>query len=293
MLWFLLGFLLFLYLGVIFVVAWLSLHPPRTPVFSSPGAFCAPQEEIWLEPEPGIELSGWWVKAENARAVIVLCHGYVMNRAELAPVAFRLWQEGYSCLLFDFRAHGSSRGGICSIGDRERRDVAAACKLARLRAPNLPIILIGSSMGSAAAALALGDEPALADGLVLDSSYSVLKNAIPGWWRFIGGRAAVFLLWPVMSIAALLAHLNPAKVDVREALLKLDHIPIAVLHGDRDDLVVVSEAERNMEALPSSTRITWFAGCGHTEGRWLLPDQYWTAINQLIDAAIERSHYRS
>jgi pimeloyl-ACP methyl ester carboxylesterase len=96
-----------------------------------------------------------------------------------------------------------------------------------------------------------------------------------------------------MPIASLPARLNPAKIDVKEALLKLDQLPIAVLHGDRDDLVVTSEAERNMEALPSTARITWFAGCGHTEGRWLLPDQYWTAINQLIEKALERSHYRS
>jgi pimeloyl-ACP methyl ester carboxylesterase len=279
-----LAFALLLVLAYIFgivLAARISLHPPRIPLFSSPGAFGAPQEDIVMEPAEAIVCPGWWVQAENPRAIAILAHGYAMNRAELAPQAYQLWRSGVSCLLFDFRAHGRSRGGCSTIGWRERQEVAAAVALAKERQPGVPLVLIGSSMGSAACAFALATNPELANGLVLDSSYSRLSNSVPGWWRFVGGMPLQVLLWPVLPVAALLAKIQPHKIDVAEALEKI-HIPVLVLHGDKDDLATPSEAERNLAALPEDTKAVWFAGCGHTEGRWLQPEVYWNSVDSFI-----------
>lgn len=275
------------YLGAILFVARVSLHPPRIPLFCSPGIFGAPQEEVVLAPEPGIELPAWWVLAENPRAIAVLAHGYAMNRSELAPVAFRLWQSGVSCLLFDFRAHGGAKGGFSTIGWRERADVAAAARCARSKHPDLPLVLIGSSMGSAASAFALAEDGSLAEGLVLDSSYSLLANAVPGWWRFLGGRTLQVFLWPVLPIASLMAGIKPRRIDVAEALRRIDK-PVLVLHGDLDDLARRSEADRNLRALPSGSPVVWLGGCGHTEGRWLLPELYSSSIESFIDSIVAR-----
>ncbi len=284
MVWILVSVLIMYAAGLI-AMSWISLHPPRIPLFCSPGAIGAPQEEIRIESEPGIELVGWWVEAENPRAVAILAHGYAMNRAELAPLAFQLWRSGVSCLLFDFRAHGKSRGAMSTIGLREKEDVAAAVHFAKNRCA-APVVLIGSSMGSAASALALGEDLSLAHGLILDSSYSKLSNAIPGWWRFLGGLPLQILLWPVMPMASIMAKINPYKVDVAEALSRLESTPVLVLHGEKDDLAPASEAERNLAALPAGTRAVWFAGCGHTEGRWLLPELYWAAVAAFIERVV-------
>lgn len=269
------------YVVLVLGVAFLSLRPYRTPIFVSPGSMGANQEEISFESD-GITLHGWWVEADGAGTVAVLAHGYMMNRAELVPVAFWLWQRGISSLLFDFRAHGRSGGKKCGFGYLERCDVAAAVAYARSRAPGAKILLIGSSMGSAASALALGEGLAEANGLVLDSCYSKLAGAILGWWRFLGGKVLQVALWPTVYLAAPLAGFNPFKVDVAESLAKNESTPTLFIHGTRDTLALPTEAQRNFAACRAEKQLVWLQGYGHSEGRWEEPATYYGALEEFL-----------
>lgn len=260
---------------------WASIRPLRTPSISSPGAMGTPQESIVIPSTGGLNLSAWWIEAEKPKAVAVLAHGYFMSKGELAPVAFWLWQRGISCLLFDFRAHGRTRGGKCTFGHREREDLTAAVRYARERVPGAKVFVIGSSMGSVAGALAWGDDPALLDGLVLDSAYGRLSSAIMGWWRFLGGKWLAAVLSPSVLIGGPLAGVNPAKVDVAEALAKVADKPILVMHGTLDGLALPSEARRNAEVLKNA-EVVWFEGCGHSEGRWEQPEKYQDALEAYL-----------
>jgi pimeloyl-ACP methyl ester carboxylesterase len=268
--------LLSLYLLIVLGIAWLSLHPLRTPIFISPGLLGSPQEEITIHTEKHV-LRGWWVQG-RIDVVVVHVHGYLMNRAELAPVAFQLWRYGASNLLIDLRAHGRSGGRMCSLGLREREDVAAALRYARERAPGAKIVVIGSSMGSAASALALAEDPSLADLLVMDSGYSRLSSAILGWWRFLGGEVLKTILAPTVYLAAPMAGFNPFSVDIAKALAKIGSKPILHLHGTKDSLALPSEAMRNFEACAGPKEIVWFEGYGHSEYRWEQPEKYMAAL---------------
>jgi alpha-beta hydrolase superfamily lysophospholipase len=271
-----------LYVGILFGIAWVSLHPFRTPLFTSPGALGAPQEEFDLPSTDGVRLKAWWVPAEGADTVAILSHGYVMNRSELSPLAHWLWQRGISCLLFDFRAHGHTHGGASTIGYREADDVLAAIAEARRRCPGARIVLLGSSMGSAASAFAAARDSV--DALVLDSCYSQLVKAAFGWWRFLGGKTLSWILGPMVLIAGPLAKMNPFKVDVTHALRETS-CPILLLHGRCDDLALPSEALRNFEAIGDRGELVWFDDCGHSEFRWIQPVQYYEAVEAFLTQA--------
>lgn len=210
----------------------------------------------------------------------ILCHGYVMNRSELTPVAYWLWQRGVSCLLFDFRAHGKTRGGASTIGPKEADDVEAAIAEARRRVPGAKIVVIGSSMGSAAAAFAAASG-AEVDALVLDSCYSRLVQASFGWWRFLGGRFLSVILGPTVLLAGPFAKINPFKVDVASAVSTLS-CPILMLHGRCDDLALPSEAERNLAAARDHAELVWFDDCGHSEFRWVQSDRYYAVMEAFL-----------
>lgn len=265
-----------LYLLILLAVAWFSLHPIHIPIFLSPGVLGAPMEEAEVGGEQ--RLRGWWVEAEGDGPVAVIAHGYLMNRAEMTPVAYALWKRGASSLLLDLRAHGRSGGKKSTLGLLEREDVAAGVAWVRARRPGAKIILIGSSMGAAASALAMGEDPSLADVLVLDSAYSRLSSAILGWWRFIGGKALMFALAPSALIAIPLAGFSPFGIDVSQALAKLKGVPVLLLHGAQDDLALPSECRRNYDACPGPKALVWFEGCSHSEGRWEQPDRYFAAL---------------
>ena len=266
-----------LYMLAMFAVAWFSLHPVRTPVFFSPGMLGAPQENVDIESD-GLRLRAWWIPYENAKTVAVISHGYLMNRSELSPLAYTLWRRGVSCLLVDLRAHGRSQGKRSYLGYGEASDVVAAVRVARERAPGAKVLLIGSSMGSAASVFAAAANPGLADALILDSCYAKLTSAILGWWRLVGGRFLERLLWPTTLLAIPIAGFNPFKVDVSEALHRAGDVPVLILHGDKDDLALPSEALRNLAACTGPAEIHWLADCGHSEGRWERPVEYERAV---------------
>ncbi|MFQ3587038.1 MAG: alpha/beta fold hydrolase [Fimbriimonadaceae bacterium] len=279
-----------LYAAAIGLVVFFSLRPPRIPVFLSPGAFGLRQEDVVLKAFDGVRLAAWWAAPTDRpiAGVAVMAHGYVMSRSELVPLAVRLAEAGIASLLFDFRGHGRSQGAIVTLGPRERLDVQAAVAFCRERQPGTPVAVIGSSMGAAAACLALADDPNLAEALVLDSCYSKLVRAASGWWRLFGGPVAQVLLAPATPIAALFSGTNPYRVDIAECLRSSPRTPTLIFHGTADTLAVPAEAKRNLAALQEAgsarpiARLVWLEGCQHSEGRWIRPREYESALAQFL-----------
>ena len=288
MLWLII--LLVLYLGILALALRMSLYPIRTPIFISPGALGVPQEEFQVQSTDDITIRGWKTQPPNPKGVLLMAHGYLMNRSELSPLAVQLYEKGWASMILDLRAHGKSGGKKATFGVLERHDVAAAAKLAREEFPNLPIVMVGSSMGSAACAFALADDPSLADGLVLDSSYSKLPDAVLGWWYFLGGKPLRAFLWPSVFVAAPFVGFNPFKVDVAEAVKKLK-IKVLLMHGDVDTLANPRQAARNLEAAGDCGEIVWFEGCGHSEGRWIHPERYIRSLEAYLEMV--RANFQS
>lgn len=265
------------YVLAIGVAAYFSLRPLRLPLFFSPGSMGAEQEPTEFYTQGAMRLRGWWCPRDGSDVTIVFVHGYLMNRSELSPVAGRLWHEGFSCLVFDLRAHGRSGGLNTTLGWRERFDVLAAVNHAKSLRPGSKVVLFGSSMGAAASALCAAETRGLADALILDSSYSTLSSATDGWWRFVGGSWLVAVMRPLKLVLGLAIGVSPGALDIARALRTLNDIPILFLHGAEDKLARPAEAERNLAAAPDA-EIVWFPGCDHVEGRWDQPDRYFDAI---------------
>lgn len=269
-----------LYLLVLALAAYIATHPPRSPIFLSPVALGAPMEEVEFSSRDGTLLRGWWVPAENARGVAILLHGYVMNRSENAALATEMRRWGFSCLLFDFRNCGRSGGAVTTVGHNERLDVLGACDYVADRKPGAKRALIGSSMGAAAAAFALAEEPDCADALVLDSCYSSLPSATLGWWRWLGGMPLVLLLAPVVIAAMPIARFNPYRADVGRALRKVRR-PTLIVHGTEDAMVHPRHAERNLR-LAACAEVRWMPDVGHGEARWSTPHRLYETLYDFL-----------
>src|SRR5204863_745572 len=102
-----------------------------------------------LRTEDGLELPARWWHATDARAIVVLVHGFTASKDDPAvgAVAERMQSAGYAVMSYDARGHGAS-AGLSTLGDMERHDVAAAVEVVRQH--GLPIVLVGASMGAIA-----------------------------------------------------------------------------------------------------------------------------------------------
>lgn len=271
----------FLYLALLTLIIRFSLSPKRLPYFISPGMMGLPQRDVELRTQDGVNLRAWWSQHPEPKGVVLLTHGYIMNRSEMSPVGAWFFGRGYSMLALDFRAHGRSGGNRTTLGYIERFDVLAAVEWIRQECPGLPLVVVGSSMGAAAAAMAMGYENAPIDALVLDSAYSRLDYAILGWWRFLGGKTLETMLYPSVWIGGLIMPFKLREADVANALAMRPETPTLILHGDCDDLATPSEAKRNQEAAANGT-LVWFDRCGHSEGRMIHPERYFGALGEFL-----------
>lgn len=277
--------LLALYGIVVFVAAYVSVHPPRVPLWLSPAMLGFPEERVKLDSN-GVELTGWWSDGGDGNLVIVCCHGYLMNRCELLPFLVTLADLKASWMFFDFRCHGKSQGRLCTMGKDEAGDVAAMARFVRERRPGAKVVLFGSSMGGAASAIALGSDPSLADGLVLDGAYSAMDEAGRGWWNFLGGKWLAFFLAPTIWLGRLMIGFNPASVVVSEYLAKSSHKPVLFLAGNDDPVVSKEALDRNVRASGELTWVESFDGAGHGEARFREPERYQDALRQFVRHAV-------
>lgn len=134
---------------------------------------------ISFKNQDGQALSGILIKRLNARANIVLCHGYRGSKEFMYGYVDMFPQ--FNILLFDFRAHGQSEGRIISIGCHEYKDVIAAVDFMKDSTKSsdgskLPLILLGISMGGASAIKAASERADLCDALIIDSTFADLTK---------------------------------------------------------------------------------------------------------------------
>lgn len=96
-----------------------------------------------------IERRGMLVRKPGARAVILLCHGFMCNKEDIRFL--RLLFDKYTTLSFDFRAHGEqTHSQTCTFGALEMFDVIGAAEFIKSQPDlkNLPLIVYGFSMGA-------------------------------------------------------------------------------------------------------------------------------------------------
>lgn len=220
----------------------------------------------------GLRLQGRWWEAADPRggAGIVLVHGFTGSASEPALVALAeaLCDEGFPVLAYDARGHGPS-DGLCTLGDLERHDVAAAVAEARERSGR--VVVVGASMGAIAALRHAAEDPRL-DGVVAVSS--------PARWR--RPRTARTLLATGVTRTAVGRWLAARRMDVRisptwsdpetpASLATRIEIPLALIHGSRDRFIPARDAHELARACSGSCRLEIVRGMGHAFHRLGIP----------------------
>ncbi len=157
-------------------------------------------------------------------------------RAELVSVDRPGW--GGSTLP---RATGTRRPTVLA----SMRDQADALrKLLEERASDRPVVLVGHSLGGPVVARAAMDHPKLVQGLVLVAASIDPELEKTTWYQAIGRWRIVRWMLPRMLVAADL-EIQPLR-DELEAMLPLwgeVELPVEVLHGEKDRLVPVANAD--------------------------------------------------
>ena len=142
-----------------------------------------------------------WLPDVDARAVVVIAHGFGEHGGRFAHVAARLVAEGDAVYAIDHHGHGRSDGprGRVSIDDAAE-DLDRLVVVAAGRHPGRPVFLLGHSMGGAVALHCARLHQDRLAGLVLSSPLAQ-----------VDGRTAVKLM--ARTIAAVTPGLPLTTLD--------------------------------------------------------------------------------
>lgn len=218
-----------------------------------------PVEEIRIQTKRGNQLSGWFIPNSLGlgKGAVILFHGVRSSRVQMYDRAKFVHKAGYSVLLFDFQAHGESKGERITFGHLESGDAIAAYNYLRQRLPNDRIAALGVSLGGAA--ILLSDVAKKADAIILESVYSNLETAI-------ANRLAIRLGGLGRYLTPLLAfQIKPRLGFDPQTLAPIDHVdsaktPVYVLGGGVDQHTLKTETQRFFDLATAPKKL------------WILPD---------------------
>ncbi|HXY95255.1 MAG TPA: alpha/beta fold hydrolase [Acidimicrobiia bacterium] len=203
-----------------------------------------------------------WLHSGEPRAAVVVAHGFGASSddAELVAVAEALHESDFDVITYDARGHGRS-GGLCTLGDLERHDVAAAVGRARDRSPR--VVLVGASMGAIAVLRYTAGDDAVA-GLVTVSCparWTLPRNAR-------GVLSTLLTRTPLgRSVAArrLGVGISPkwANPEPPIVLAPRVHAPFAIVHGSVDPFIPATAARELYCAANIPRRLDVVPGLGH------------------------------
>ena len=238
-----------------------------------------------LRTSDGHELGAWYAPgARDDAPSVVLLHGngghrgHVLSRAELVAEA------GCSALLISLRAHGDSSGEFNDIGFSARHDVVAAVSFLERRRPGRPVVVLGTSLGAAAALFAAGELGHRVGGYILESPYQDLRTAVRhrtenelppilDWIAYQGLLTVAPVVLPNFDQVSPLRAISTVPADV----------PILILAGAEDISARAAEAQALFDAARSHADLHLFPHAGHLQMSGTDPTRYRAAVLGLLD----------
>ncbi len=240
----------------------------------------------------GDELEAWHVagrdeapdgvpeSAPGNQTLVLMFHGYADRKQSLLPLAAAMHAIGPAVLLVDFYGSGGSSGSGTTIGILEAQDVIASVAYARAQWPGRRLVLLGQSMGAAAALRAIAVEGLVVDGLIVEAVFDRMTSTVGNRFRSMGLPASplaeLLVFWGGWHTGTdALAH-DP--VDYAAAVA----CPTLLLHGGRDRRVTGAEAQAVFDALIGWKRFVEVPDAVHGGVVWADPQRWRNEVEGLL-----------
>lgn len=280
------------WLATAYAIAHSFVHPARRAVWRTPAALGLAHQEVSFRTADGLVLRGWFVPAgkavEKSRGVVMLCHGYPGNRADMLPFARFLHRAGWSTLSFDFRALGQSGGGFSSVGHHEVRDALAATSYLRQRPDTrrLPLGVLGVSMGGAVALQAAARTQTIG-AVVADSPYASLDRAVAQRFRRFGGRWGDVLGVPARWFGERMIGVDVSTVSPLRQVAGISPRPLLLICGSADTTILPRDSALLFAAARRPKALWRVQGAGHVGAYSANENRYEEKVAAFFDGALK------
>lgn len=236
----------------------LLFHPQKT-LLRTPADVQIAYSDVALMASDKTRLHAWWLPADGeAQGSILFLHGNAENISTHLASVYWLPKEGYNVLLLDYRGFGHSEGSATVAGSM--LDIIAALQWLQKKQQenNLPIFVLGQSIGASLAGYVIGSDSQwsqLLSGVVLDAGFTryadIAKDIASRHWL------TTWLQWPV-------AISMPNNVDLLDVVANISPVPLLIIQGNNDKVIPPSYGQSLFDAASEPKQILHYEG-GHIE----------------------------
>jgi fermentation-respiration switch protein FrsA (DUF1100 family) len=242
---------------------------PRERKFVTPWELGIPHEEVSFRTEDGLLLGGWWLPSPEAKRTAIALHGHRGARHHCVGIAAALWRTGANVLLFDHRGRGSSEGDSISLGHFKTVDVSAAIGYALSRVPNVPLGLIGYSMGGAVSLISAARDKRVG-AVVADSPFTSERELVRALLRKQIGP----LHGPVATLSERLLPYDPGEAEPIKEVVNIAPRATLFIHGLLDETCDPEDSVRLYKAAGEPKELWLLEEAGHCNAYFLDRETY-------------------
>ena len=257
---------------------------------------------------------GRLVRYPHAKATILICHGFMTDKFDVAFLRHMFPQGKFNFMTFDFRAHGENcEGQRCTFGRDESLDVTTAARFIKNhpQLKEMPLIVYAFSMGAVASIEAQAKDETLFNAMILDcpfdSTENIIKKSLEGLqFTFFGYDFTIpactllqkYAFHPyvqalIKGILKAVANLDTKNIDVRmypispvESIQKV-HVPCFFIHCKNDEKITVEAVKSIYSSADTDYKVLWLTnGRRHFDSYFYNPEKYVKEIRLFIDKAV-------
>lgn len=241
-----------------------------------------PRREVTIRSPFGYDLFGLYFPIENARGVVIVCHGITFSLYGSVKYLPLFRPRGFDVLLIDHRHHGRSGGDNSTFGYFEKHDLSAwADWVCETLGPQTPIGLHGESFGAAVMIQAMAIDSRFAFGIA-DCAFSDLTDLLSHRLRQDFRLPA----WPCVPVASAITKLragfrftdiSPCR-DVASIVA-----PILFVHGEADQFTPARMSRELFNAKPDRKQLYLVPQADHAEAYWRDRAEYDRVVGEFLD----------
>jgi len=231
----------------------LFYHPMKESI-SNPEKIGLKYEPFIINTSDGEKLAAWKIPAQGEKIGSVLhFHGNAENMTTHFAYVVWLVAYGFDVFVFDYRGYGDSSGST----DRQGLVNDGIAALQKVDEGGDPFFVVAQSLGGAVAI------PAIAQSSVPNLKALVVESSFANYRRIARKKLAnIWLTWPLQYPLSLLISSGWDPEDFAPKL----NLPTAVIHGDRDPVIPLTEGRIIFDSLNSKDKLFWvMPGAGHTQ----------------------------
>lgn len=251
-------------------------------------------EEWQITTEDGLKLAASFVQnPASTGKVVILAHGLHHSHQQVGVYARVFYEQGYSLLMPDARAHGKSEGNVIGLGWLDRQDYLQWIhEVLKRQNEDAQILLFGISMGATTVLAVSGEDlPKNVVGIIADSGYS--NVFAEGKYRL--RHKYHFPAVPFVAIASTISKVRDGYAfqdgDILQQVQR-NQLPLLLIHGGRDQTVPVKNVFELYHAANQPKKLYVEPTADHIESIYVNPAKYRRVVEKFLNLVdrVQESH---